>query len=638
MSKSPRLASEDSNAMKTVNDPVPSESASTARSTSGATSPSATSAVKESRPSATPALTLLSLLALAVPAVVYFWFIGRYSANVIFSDQWSDIILLEHRITLTSLWSQHHEHRIFVPNLIVLLLNYTTHFNITAEEFLSGVLLSLGVVLIIWAHRRYAPSTPLIYYLPVTLLMYSLVQSGSTLWGFQLAWYLLLCAAALTIFILDRSGLTGWGVAAAIVVAVAGSFSSLQGLLIWPVGLLILGLRSQPYRYKIAWILSAFGTTFLYFYHFDFSATQSHNGYLFHHPLEGMQFLFFVIGDVSGAQIRDILGFRIGALPNWDTGIVTALGIVILVVALWTLITYCRRKDVSHRSTVGVALISFGLLFDLAITYGRIAPGPIASSAGQSRYTTFSLLIVVGSYLALLDRIPSDSVLTFVHLPRRMFPGRTNARDADNRGWTNALWAPRMRRFMQYLLMAGISLIVVLGMFEGLEYGRYWHKRELAIADITANIAQAPDAAVTSYVYPIDPALVRHLTSVARRKHLSLFGTGLGAFYSRRGLFSEFTELRTQVQVPASGARLSGTDYFFASASLATVKVEFELSNDTQTMTIASGHPSVYGWIAVWDSRTVGNGDYRLRSIAFNSRGQSLRSEPVSVTVKNPIH
>ena len=83
----------------------------------------------------------LGILSLAVPVIVYLWFIRRYSVNMIWGDTWTDINVVEHahagNLSLATLWAQHNESRIFFPNLIVVLLGATTRFNTVIEEYMT---------------------------------------------------------------------------------------------------------------------------------------------------------------------------------------------------------------------------------------------------------------------------------------------------------------------------------------------------------------------------------------------------------------------------------------------------------------------------------------------------------------------
>jgi uncharacterized protein YjbI with pentapeptide repeats len=94
----------------------------------------------------------------------------------------------------------------------------------------------------------------------------------------------------------------------------------------------------------------------------------------------------------------------------------------------------------------------------------------------------------------------------------------------------------------------------------------------------------------------------------------------------------------TSVLIPASGATLSGTRQVLdASASANVTSVVFELTggpdNDTQ---IATATPTIYGWLALWDTTSVPDGTYTLQSTASYPNGLSATSAPVAITVAPP--
>ena len=88
-----------------------------------------------------------------------------------------------HPLSCGALWTQHNEERLLFPNLVVILLAHTTHFNIRLEEILSGMMLVAATFLLIHAHKRRSPAIPWIYYCPVVILACSVVQYGATLMG-----------------------------------------------------------------------------------------------------------------------------------------------------------------------------------------------------------------------------------------------------------------------------------------------------------------------------------------------------------------------------------------------------------------------------------------------------------------------
>ena len=141
-----------------------------------------------------------------------FWLVAHYGVNVIEGDQWDDVTVIRNSYTnlfdWSSLWTQHNENRIFFPNLVVIALSRTTHFNVHAEEYLAVLMLVAATALIILTHKRRSPDTPWLYYCPMAFLMLSFCQYGNMLWGFQMAWYLVLVSMAAAFYLVDRISLT----------------------------------------------------------------------------------------------------------------------------------------------------------------------------------------------------------------------------------------------------------------------------------------------------------------------------------------------------------------------------------------------------------------------------------------------
>src|SRR3984893_16866375 len=173
-------------------------------------------------------IPIATVLGFAIPAVSYLWMIHTGGVDVIFADQWDDVGLIGHAYSgtlhVSMLWSQHYENRIFFPNLIVLALAYTTHFNVVTEEYLSALMLFGGTALVICAHKRRSPERRWIWYCARARLMLSLAQAVNALWGFQMAWSLVLLMVALALFLLDEEPQRWPMLAGAIAAAVIASF------------------------------------------------------------------------------------------------------------------------------------------------------------------------------------------------------------------------------------------------------------------------------------------------------------------------------------------------------------------------------------------------------------------------------
>ncbi len=89
---------------------------------------------------------------------------------------------------------------------------------------------------------------------------------------------------------------------------------------------------------------------------------------------------------------------------------------------------------------------------------------------------------------------------------------------------------------------------------------------------------------------------------------------------------------------PTDGQTVSGRTLMMASATrfLNVVSVAFYLSGgSSHARLIARATSTAFGWLAQWNSKTVPNGKYVLRSEAVTDIGTSRSSSGVAITVKN---
>ncbi len=449
---------------------------------------------------------LLTVLGFGVPIAGYFWLILHYGVNVPYQDGWSDVTVIQHPSSWSNLWAQHNEDRLFFPRLVVIALAHTTHFDVRIEELLSGVLLVIATFLIIGAHKRRSSTTPWLYYCPVVLLAFTAAQYGAALWGFQLAWYLVLVAMALAVFALDRVNLTGPFLVLAIGAAIVGSYSSVQGLLIWPVGIALLFYRRRDRQIWVVWFAAGAVTSLLYVYHLNIAAGSALPSALTHHSVFPPFFATFAIGDVVGVPIG----------TGGNDPAVLWLGLFILVFAIVTIGTLGVREDRTSGQPVGAALILFGLTFAFLVSLGRHGLGYWGASS--SGYTIYDVLILSGIYLVFLDRsrrvaqAREGVTVTTEDRPRFAVSGRNSVVAA----------------------LVAVSVLIALQFASatphGLSGARTIHAAEVRSETTARNINSVSDLDVLANLsFYQAPSETRRQVEIARALRVSLFaGSGAG--------------------------------------------------------------------------------------------------------------
>ena len=561
---------------------------------------------------------VLAFVALAAIFAAYFAFIHHYAVDAIFYDQWWDVQILGHwysgTLSFSDLWAQHGENRILFPNLVMLLLARSVHLNTVVEQYLSGFLLITSTLLIIGAHKRRSPAINWLWYVPAAALLVSYVQYQDALWGFQLAWYMVYFCLAASLFLLDRPRLSWPVFVVALSLAIVGSYSSLQGLLIWAVGLSLMYQRNRSRQMNLAWLSCAVVAGVIYFY--NLSLSNNNVSYVFTHPVTAAKYYFLSIGDV--------LGIGVSSNPDAGTYALMVLGLVIFLMSCWVLISFGSQRDETSGAPFGVALTAYGLLFAALVTSDRAAQG--LAGAAQSRYTTFDLLIPVGCYLTLLS--------AWTRPARPTVPGKT----ARSRSRVTL-------RLVTAVLLVVIGLQLIIGPYHGLTQAHWWSEDMQQAANVTVDGTKTTEVYQASVLLPTCQclqfdALLPRLVQVVREHRLSMFGTGDAAIYAKEG-FSRTTIVppRTRIVRPTSGKSLRGKVWLVATATAAPygiARVEFLLSGGTlHDVRIATATLVDFGWLAGWNTATVPKGSYELQSIAYESTGKSAESPVVEVQVGN---
>ena len=312
--------------------------------------------------------------------------VARRAVDVPFWDEWewTDLIYKMHVGTLafSDVWAQHSEHRMLFPNLIMLGLARFGGWHPVREQFFSLALLVASQAMVVAVMQRSARSTFATFgALAATLLLFGTWQWENFNWGFQTAWFLCDAAAIAVVALLAQPKRRPMHVVLAVVVALVGSYSSSQGLVIWAVGAVALVLTGRRgYALLGIWLPIA-AIAFAVYRHGMFAVDTGHLN-IIGHPLLAARYILVYLGSP--------LGRTLGAM--WS-GIAGLIAICALAASFTLDFRSPYRKYRFGRNASWYALAVFSLLCALATSIGRAGFGIDQGLA--SRYTTISGLLWV---------------------------------------------------------------------------------------------------------------------------------------------------------------------------------------------------------------------------------------------------
>ena len=455
-------------------------------------------------------LTIASC-ALIVPAL-YWVFVARYGVNSIFWDEWDNVAMfnaaLHGHLIWSMLWSQHNENRMLFPNLVFLAFARFGHFDTKSIMYLSAFLFSSGYFALLALCRIYArqwlgPAFTLLF----GAVWFSLADWENALWGFQFAWYLIIFCALIMMLCLSWKRITTLAVVAAIGLAAIASYSSFQGLILWPMGLLIVlwRIRERPRVFRIGalWVACGLVTMALYFKGYDFGPSAAGGGlisFAVHHPVGMIKYFLAAVGNVLPVDV----GLRSHEL----------LGLVLGLVAIYVFYRSYREKPEDRGTPLPAALILFAILFDLSIAVGRVSLG--TGQALASRYTMANLLLLLG---------------IAVYLVMGFNPGTEQVNSASRR-------VGPVRLGVVGLLALFLMVQVGVATRYGIQNARANEVHRIEGARVVVNLSKMPvqqqSPYVRAYVYKSLPAL-EPLIRDAEQDQLGEFGPGLREHYEKAG-------------------------------------------------------------------------------------------------------
>jgi hypothetical protein len=339
----------------------------------------------------------VSWLFVIIPAALPYLYVRAFGVNVVFADAWEMIPIFRKwfhgQLTFADLYAQHVEHRMFFPRGAELLLGILTRYNNVAEMYLvvSCFLVTAAVLLV--AFRREI-GLPLVFFVPVALLVFSFRQYENMLWGFQISFAFTQTFGVIALYSLSsssRDDFRAYAFAAALGSATVASFSTAQGLLVWPAGLLqmLIGSALTSGKKVIAGIWGIVGIAEWVAYFVGYKTPH------------GRPPLLYALGHLGTATQYFLT--LLGSALFWQQEHAFAGGVVLVCLTLVMLLaTYGR--GVIREHPFWISFLFYSLFILATITLGRSGLFG-AWQAAISRYTTFSVLAVASLYAMLAKTV-----------------------------------------------------------------------------------------------------------------------------------------------------------------------------------------------------------------------------------------
>jgi hypothetical protein len=334
---------------------------------------------------------LASTLAI-VPAAALFLYVGLYAVNAAEWDHLAAAAVFDRwdrgELTLPFLFSQHNEHRIAAPRLVVLALGELTRWNTRVEFFAHAALMCATAAILFAAFRREAAvagprARALLLFAPAACLLVS-PRSYEALLGDGFPHYLSILGFAGAFALLAGSDIMLVG---AIACGLLASFSIAGGLLAWPVGLLILlgaarvDARRARRTHAAIWTAAGVATIAGYFYGYVDPGNQTSPRIVLERPHIALGHYLTLQGSALAPEPSGALAFG-------------ALVLLLDLAILWRVFDDWRTRRLPPP--LGAWLIVTVLVSSAMITLNRAGFGLI--QALESRYTALTVLAPVGAY------------------------------------------------------------------------------------------------------------------------------------------------------------------------------------------------------------------------------------------------
>lgn len=327
----------------------------------------------------------VKILLILLPVLWGLFAVWKFGVNVAWADEMRFFQNRQHFLSFEYLWAQHNEHRMLFPKLFAWLIGSIFSWNSKAFMYFSQILLFIVyflVIRLVLDGRKVKEIGWLdaVEIVCLGLCVYNMAQHENLLWGFQVAWVMIVSFGMLSFWVFDRYLRTKKrrDLFLAMLLAVVVSYSSMHGLAVWGGYLLILLARfvfreKLPIGTCLTVGLTCLITVGLYFYKWE--PVAMHSELMGKNPEQiGTYFLEMIGWSVlSAGDLCRLVGFVLAVLA-----------------ACWIAKCFAEKALMTHIRVCGPMMLGLGAMAMIAMGRSSGATGQIM----QSRYMTNSMLFL----------------------------------------------------------------------------------------------------------------------------------------------------------------------------------------------------------------------------------------------------
>lgn len=239
-----------------------------------------------------------------LPSLLTLIFIIRFGVNVIVWDEIQFIPLVQAFFEggpwLSNLVLPHNEHLVVFPGLVMVVNAVLTSWNVVWEMLTGWFLINVSLVVLWRLLKETVPNSTWLI-VPVSWLLFLFEQSGNFVSGFSpLQWYMTTSFLLLSIYFLWHLPRGSAAFLLALLFAYLASFSSLLGLIVWPVGLgsFLRLSHGRKIIFLCGWLVAGCVATLTYL---KLWIPGGFSGSLTLEPFSVLEFVFTYLGAGLGA-------------------------------------------------------------------------------------------------------------------------------------------------------------------------------------------------------------------------------------------------------------------------------------------------------------------------------------------------